>query len=69
MPSDDCTSGAERSEVDRIADEIEDRAIGPVGKDRDSGGSVALPRDRLLRWADELRDGEAETDRQERDSR
>lgn len=42
-------------DLQRIADEIEDAAIGSIGEDRNTGGATMVPRDKLLGWADELR--------------
>ena len=48
-------SEADRDEIDRIANEIQDRSVNFVGEDRNSGGAVMVPRDDMVEWMDDLR--------------
>jgi hypothetical protein len=44
-----------KSEIHRIADEIEDESVEYVSEDGDSGGSTMVSRDAMVEWMDDLR--------------
>lgn len=44
-----------KTEIHRIANEIEGESIGYVSEDRDSGGSTMVSRDTMVKWMDDLR--------------